>query len=703
VGGEEKAETPGPSEGNGAGLITSDEKEPGLQENLIATPDCRLLRPAEYQSWKQVPDGLRCRRAWLRQNRRVKKHAYPAGFLTPNPASSCPDSSEQYVQRLPLFSIDQTRPYQPTERTKATWEYSRLFLSHCRKNNYIKKIIGANSEALEPRGWLTVTDNGDPYFRYLGDRQAATHVNHFHVFGMKNNGGLTNFLIIDLDYHYGDRTLFLQMAEKLMDRFYGKHTWHLQVDKNDLQGIHFIRVLDKPVLLDWAIQDLREELVVLDRENPDLVARAEQVGKPCFSKLELYPSETKPVRLPLARQRTLVLDQYVEPIKRGKRSVGDVERYVSWLKDPNRTYKNKEDVLEFLRICTPEQLEPSSQAKNPRDRQQHLAEHSDSPAWRKNLRKLRNAFFLDGIHNGIPLNEFLLVMARASVAYGKSDTQIKTGLVKLVQELPEQARTASGRLRRQDWNALERQIDWVIAVARDLGHQPDPIKSEQKWKRVAERLYQLGEDPLNKGTWHRQQTVDRRFNWTRIQRQNQFERLAGLLCTTSSALVFRFVDYTANLVTRRQNRTLSLKYFQTCFAEHFPDLSFTNRNKLSRVVHELRSLGVIQRISRGYCGVSSLYTLGPASLAASSQHQQPAKHQHKPASRISSAPLRSSWQGLRPRHRRERADFTFKAGNRLTNKYPIPHRCIQETSICSGIKSRPHMLDISSPDPINSS
>jgi len=644
-----------------------------------------LTEPVEYAAWKQVPEGLHTRKRWLRKNRRVAKGATPDAYLTRPSTIGEESEHHDHCSRFSLYSIEKTTPYTPTERTKACWDYSRLFLGHANRKTYVKKTyLKGDPDQQEPQ-WNTISDKGDLYFPYLGDKSARTHVNHTHIFGARADGGLTNYVIIDLDYHGNGRDVFLKMAEKLIDRFYGYRTWHLEVDLDDLQGIHFICTFEQPVLLDFAIQHLRDELSKLEKRNPDLVSEAHQLGKKSFAELELYPSTQQGIRLPLGRGRTLILDDYVKPIKRGKRQVGDVERYMRWIKDPNRKHKDRSEILDFLRICTPDEgsctgttsTEITTCSKEPR------ALRSDQPKWRKRFRQIRNDYFLDGNKNGIRLNTHLLVMARCCVAYGKTDEQIRVGLLSLLNSLPDKAIQASRRLREGKWPLIELQVKWAIKAAHDYRYQKDPVSSAAKWKQVAARLYHLGEDPLDKTTWKTSVTSNLSLFWTEKQRQAQYIQLAPVLCTTDSRVVFKFVDYVTQLVHRRQYRPLSVKYFKTCFTEHFPELSFTNSGKMSNLLAVLGTAGIVLRVRRGYSGLSSTYTLGRESLAAvSGAHIEPAAT-HEPDTTISFATLRRSWQGLRPRHI-GKGDVS---GHRRVSILLIPanknHRVGRDTSICS--------------------
>jgi len=689
MGGKKEAAAPRPPERQTVELTSDDQEEADLQLHLRLKYAERLRQrgqtePTRYRSWRQVPEGLYTKREWRRRNRRVAKDATPDAYLIRSSTISEESEHHDHCSHLRLYSVNKTAPYTPTERTKACWEYSRLFLGHANRSSYLKKIYRTDPEKGEP-SWTTISDKGDLYFQYLGDRGACTHVNHTHIYGARADGGLTNYVIIDLDYHNGDRELFLKMAEKLLDRFYGRQTWHLEVDLSNLQGIHFIRTFKRPILLDVAIQYIRDQLSVLDNENPDLVDAAARCGTKSFAKLELYPSTQQGIRLPLGRGRTLVLDDYVKPIKRGKRMVGDVERYVNWLTNPKRKHKDKHEILEFLRICTPDE---TTTPKNPSREGQTRPLESDGQRpepikWRRRFRQIRNDYFLNGRKNGIPLNTHLLVMARASKAYGKTDDQIRAGLLSLLKTLPEEAKRASRRLRENDWGAINRQIDWVIKAAQECGHQSDPHSSAAKWKEVASRLYHLGEDPLDKTTWTTRPSESLKPSWTRQQREDQYRKLAPVLCTTDSRLVFRFVDHVTQLVHRRQHRSLSIKYLRACFTEHIPEVSFTNNGKMSKLLATLGTAGIILRVRRGYSGLSSTYTLGRESLAAISDKQIEHQDRHETSTSISFATLRRSWQGLRPRHIGE-------GGIRSSRRASIPStstlrlpKTAQYTSICS--------------------
>ena len=50
----------------------------------------------------------------------------------------------------------------------------------------------------------------------------------------------------------------------------------------------------------------------------------------------------------------MILDTVVEPVTYRKKLVGDVERYMTWLHDPNRQYFPKNRLLSFLQMNLPD-------------------------------------------------------------------------------------------------------------------------------------------------------------------------------------------------------------------------------------------------------------------------------------------------------------------------------------------------------------
>lgn len=660
----------------------TDQQDPAWRDE---TP---VLGTPTYSSWRQVPRDLRTRQSWRKRSRRVRKGSTPLDYR-----QFTTESGRQGY--LSLYPFTCTEPYTPTERTKAVWEYQRLFLGHSRRDDYLKIDHKQQREGAAP-DWHTFRDTGELYFQSLGEKAIRSHLNHSSTYGCKSNGGLTNFLIIDLDYHDGDRDVFLEMSEKLIETFYGHDTWHMQVNPDNLQGVHYIKVFKEPVLLDWAINDTLEKLGRLDLKYPDLARRAHLAGMKSFSGLELYPAVNKGVRLPLGKDRWVILDDYVPPIIKGKRLVGDVERYVKWLKDSDRKHRSPEHVMEFLKAYTPDEPQHREKAKKSRRQPSSADSGYIKPTnWKRQFRRLRNDMFLNGNSNGIPLNTHLIVLARCSLSFGKTPEQIKAGLMDLLTTLPECAKPSSSRLSTNNTAALSKQVDWVVKIA--FGYQQDPLGSQRIWAKVTQTLKSLGEDPLDKTTWIETSTPKKiQVQWSEQERLEIYRALAPRLCVYDSTTLFAFCAFCVNLVNSRERKPTSLGYFRKCFGEHFPSIRFGNHSKLSSAIGALMALGVITRTNRGYQGTSSTYTLGPLSIGAISRAKDHvAKNSRSTTThKISSATLRRSWRGLvRPHH----------IGKEKTHSFPLPLffplKCHQKrsikwthnTSICSHPIHNPHL------------
>ena len=115
--------------------------------------------------------------------------------------------------------------------------------------------------------------------------------------------------------------------------FAGKDSWHFQVENENANGVHLIRIL-KTTDLGTARERLREDLTSLDAAHTSLSNKARDAEMRTLAELEIFPNRNQAFRLPLCRGRTMLLDQpldLVEIPRTKRRMVQNVERYVDWL------------------------------------------------------------------------------------------------------------------------------------------------------------------------------------------------------------------------------------------------------------------------------------------------------------------------------------------------------------------------------------
>ena len=306
----------------------------------------------------EYPDHLKTRNQWLRKYRKVKEGEKASAYTI-----------IENEFRIKLFSLDQTVDYEPSERTLAYWGFFDTFVQKSNRNNFLFKKSPESK-------WSTKTKE------ILSLNQIIDHINQKKIIGVKGTEN-TRFVIIDLDYHNRDREIFLKQSKILIDEFYGKERWHIEVKNQDISGIHLINTFSKAVNLEKMTAYLRSVLIRLDQENPDLAVMAENVGMTSFSKVEIYPEENgNGIRLPLSSGRRVFINRELDLIRKNGREVQDIVGYMNWLSDDkNRQWMSKELIFGYLDYHTYKK----SSVKNSKDDNSTI---SESRGWKGNMRKL---------------------------------------------------------------------------------------------------------------------------------------------------------------------------------------------------------------------------------------------------------------------------------------------------------------------------
>ena len=179
-------------------------------------------------------------------------------------------------------------------------------------------------------GWRT-------HKRKLSLTDSIDHQQGKEIYGVFG-GKRSHFLLIDLDLHNQPLELFLKRLDLLLDCFHGRHRCHFQVADDDARGVHIILFFGTAGLLRNRHKWLIRELSKIDEADPSGQFTKMVNGVLKFN-IEVFPN-TQPVRLPLARNRKMLLDKPVH----------DVTEYMQWLRqDPTkRTFMSKDDVRQYI-------------------------------------------------------------------------------------------------------------------------------------------------------------------------------------------------------------------------------------------------------------------------------------------------------------------------------------------------------------------
>ncbi len=311
----------------------------GTRDNLSESPETlnagrNLLR---YDSFAQAPRHLKCRSQWRRERRKVKPGARPAATI----------AAVDPRYDIGLYPDSATVPYQPTPMTLARWRYFDTFVKRTQGD---RRIFWDKTKRNPRTGclgdWTTHRDR-------LREGDIGKHLKGKDVFGVRaaSKDALCHFFDIDIDCHVGaDIEIFLKMFFALLREFHGANAFHVEVADLHAQGAHLRQVFNRARTVEQVLCEVRQRLLKLESQYPELTQQAIENGFKTFSKLEVFPNSSSGVRLPLCAGRTVLLDKPLARVfdKRCGREVADVVGFMSWVDDPHRDYMSVEDVMNYV-------------------------------------------------------------------------------------------------------------------------------------------------------------------------------------------------------------------------------------------------------------------------------------------------------------------------------------------------------------------
>ena len=614
-----------------------------MDQYIVCTSQSETL--TDFEGWKHVPQNLKTKKQWLRAGRRVRKGARPTarvvypriiegrGFFGPD--TIILDQTDEFAvtsdEPSPLFDIGATALYNPSPRTRAYMAFEDIFFKYARKDCWIRKTDDAGEELED---WTT--ENEFEYAIAYHERNRLTeqlvrkHINQRQIIGVKG-GTMTMFVLIDLDFHGRNLKVFEAQAEILLDKFHGVRTWHFQVKHQDVTGLQLIHVFEEPKELAVVHRELRAILVELDAQHPELAAQARAAGMKSLADLEIYPTPENGngVRLPLCRERVMLLDKELALMTYRKRQVQDVEEYIRWLKDPARQYMPKERVLDYLHYFA---WETGSQPqKTPQKPAKGRNGDIDQKGWRRNLRRWLFEFWIEGNANNRPLNEHIAVLSRLAAAQGYSEPKIRERINALVLALPACANSSSSRLLKRKYRKIDGAIRCSANYAcQDNGHQPDAKASTEILHAVL--ICWPDFDALDPTTWAAPtKKVTVMPNWSDQQRRRLCAFFRKPLFVKDADLIIQFVNGIVNLTVTKENEGSGWgkEYLMKWMKEEFPGIKCAKDEKRQRIIKCLQEEGIIQVKYRGRAGMyATHWTLGNVAklalgITGDEQEQEP--------------------------------------------------------------------------------
>ena len=425
--------------------------------------------------------NLKTRRQWRKQQfRRVKSGEQPVEYFTLRYiyrnycVTVSADGSEtttitpvEKERKISLYSIEQTKPCKRLGAALLRDAYCRYFVDDAQKDTYL---------------WW---DDGWKYCRsFLDDEKIRQHLLGKEIYGIFG-GQFTCFSTIDADYHGGNYEVFKDQLTAVLHELHGRDGWHYSFGP---RGCHIIRT--HPRMPTAAVRaELRKLLTEIDARHPELRERAINAEMKPISDWEIYPDPNQGFRLPLAKNRVVLLDK----------PCVDLASYIEWQIEP--TYCPVEQVLaEIFKVIQP--MEAAE--KMPKEKCQKEKMTSEIGRVFGSLKgryaKVLVDFWLGHDNPPDSLNCALMLTARMMPFYFDDRNDAVDYLEELIDALPDVS--FSDRLSTGKRKVVSRIVRQVIRSAYDgNGHQPEPELSRGKLAKTFQAWESKGFSLVDRSTW----------------------------------------------------------------------------------------------------------------------------------------------------------------------------------------------------------
>jgi hypothetical protein len=600
----------------------------------------RTEPPINFFSWDDVPEDYATASQWPRRGRKVRDGQTPAARVV---TTATFKKGERFVSELrlleddgdtitvvadeiPLYHESQTRSYTARDRTLDYFVYEGIFYTFCRKDRFI--YWQDSPPADPPKGWQPgwrnyPSQHGFHAPRWLAPADIRAHLNHTRLYGVVA-GAWTRFVMIDLDLHGGDRSVFLDQLKVLLGRFWGRDGWHLEARTDDIGGVHLILAYHKCRRTADEVNKLKVRLIELDAQHPELRQRATEAGMPSLADLEVYPQESgNGVRLPLGRGRTVLLDRPLGTVMRRGKNLPDLHAYLRWMHDQNRSYMPAEDVIGYV------QARLAVVVPKPKTEAVHSVKGGEPPIdsvkvfgpLRGRFRQVLVEFFTGKLAPPGSLNAGIVLGARALWLEQVGEDAAAEILGEYVRDLPDVG--VSGRLERGEYDEIDRVIrNTMRSVYRDNGGQADRDISSALLARTAEAWRRAGFRFSDKSTWASANFVSETpqpVAFTDELRHRIARPMADALKVSDLALAVEVAEYVVGVVAARQQTGagLSVAYFKKVIEQEF-GIPCGAHGKVNKVMKVMCGLGLIRKtaghqfLTTKGKGLAARYEVGPA-------------------------------------------------------------------------------------------
>jgi hypothetical protein len=461
--------------------------------------DVAIDKPTIFDGWQMVPANYKTREGWELLFRTVKTKEKPVAMVRTSRKHELQCVEQEFeVERFnKLFSFSQTREVRKTSLKVARLDFYDCFVANADWQRHIKwtkgEFIGDGAarrwdSGIDAWGWRT-------HKRKLSLTDSIDHQQGKEIYGIFG-GKRSHFLLIDLDLHNQPLELFLKRLDLLLDRFHGRHRCHFQVADSNARGVHIILFFGTAGLLRNRHKWLLRVLSKIDEADPSGQFTKIVNGVLKFN-IEVFPN-TQPVRLPLARNRKMLLDK----------PVNDVTDYMQWLRqDPaKRTFMSKDEVRQYIigrldHSCADTKVQSEIQPSKPEaevvpekiaDTPKSLVCKSDRISLKGKTRPAIVGFWMHGEgYHFQHLNAAILITLSAIHAEGLSEDEAIEVMMQYVADIPNKG--ISSRLS-GDLGLVNKEVARQVAKIWSI-----PVS--KKWQRSVECWRSYGFRVSSKTTW----------------------------------------------------------------------------------------------------------------------------------------------------------------------------------------------------------
>lgn len=609
-----------------ADLFHESPDEPtGLPPDVVdcSIPFKEAVSPRHFTKWPHAHDhGYRTQNQWLLFDRKKIKGEKAGAFYVNlehvedfhrklgvglNAVIDFNDHEYRATMQIPLYHESQTRPAKVRQRTKDYIYFSQLYNLSLHK--YIENVEEDGKRKWKHRRSQELFESAPWKKNFFGVAKIKRHIN-----GLEILGGFAKDRVkvctLDLDLHNGTsatvyldgvRAILTAISELLRD-LHGSRL-HYQVADREAAGIHVGFVLEQARENDDLVSAVRLWLGELADRHQELHQAWVGCGLKPWNKTEVFPCKTNGFRLPLCRDRTMLIDRPLCLLPNGKQ---DLCRFMAFLKGTAPTMPT-DDVVKYLaeRLREPEVAiakveKPQASKLGPR----LAATRPATPVaktkivWKGRTRPTLVRFWLGHYNPRGTLNEVLGVHCRlAPLFLPDREERAADCLDRFIHELPKQAWACSSRLERHDWAKIESDMRGILTRAYSGTLKQDrEQESAHKLDLVASHWRSIGFDPFNKATWHEtEEKVKLMIDWTE-QDIADFQVLSHHFGRAKDIDPVNLVNRCVELVIRKEqeNKPIALNYWQIYFEDRIGlACGHTGHRKHQQLVQELIDLNVL--------------------------------------------------------------------------------------------------------------